>query len=466
MKFWHRIFLGTLVIFAFAFNVGAWYLTSYSYNFNRNTETENSIREQGIILAPISDRIADAETFFLIAPWDRNRLLAIIRPLADFYRQQGVLLALYNEGKAEFSEIPVANSRLLDLPDEERKNIMEAPINGDRHVLIASKVPGYPHLTFVYARDISQIDDFRENVGMVILALNAAIFAFLGISIYLLLKRLTRPISDLTAITAEIAGGAYGKRASIVRRDEIGALGDSFNRMADSVEEHMARLTRSAEERQQFIDDLTHEMRTPLTSIIGYAEYLRNAKSTEDERIVASGHLHSMAIRMQNLSEKLMDLAFLRGESVDMKPVDVEALFGVLRISMSPLLQPRKVRLETGADIGEVFGDEELLLSMLANLVENAARASKEGSAVRVRAFDNKGAVIEVSDTGYGMEREEIGKIMAAFYRVDKSRSREFGGAGLGLSIVSRIAALHGAKLEIDSEPGAGTTVRIVFTTT
>ena len=464
MKFWHRIFLGTLVIFVIAFNAGALYLTSYSYNFNRQTETESGIREQGVILASISDRIADAETFFLIAPGDRVRLLAIMRPLADFYRQQGVFLALYNDGREIYSEIPDVDSSILDLPDEQNKNLMEAPINGDRYLLIASYVTDYPHLTFIYARDISRIDDFRANAGMVIITLNAAVLVFLGLSIFLLLKRLTKPISELQSITTEIAGGAYEKRASTGRGDEIGALGDSFNRMADSVEENMARLTRAAEERQQFVDDLTHEMRTPLTSILGYAEYLQNAKSTEEERIIAAGHLRDTASRLQSLSEKLMDLVLLRGESMEMKPVDIPALFRALHDSTASLLHQSKVRLETETGIEAVCGDETLLLSMLVNLTENAARASEEGGIVKVTAYnDGITAVIEVRDSGCGMESGEIGKVSAAFYRVDKSRSRKFGGAGLGLSIVSRITALHGAKLEIDSEPGIGTTVRIVF---
>ena len=113
---------------------------------------------------------------------------------------------------------------------------------------------------------------------------------------------------------------------------------------------------------------------------------------------------------------------------------------------------------------GQIFGDETLLLSLLANLVENAARASKEGGAVKVKAYDKEdNPIIEVIDSGHGMEQEEIEKITAAFYRVDKSRSHDFGSVGLGLSIVSQIIALHNAKLEIDSVPNIGTTIRICF---
>jgi signal transduction histidine kinase len=110
-----------------------------------------------------------------------------------------------------------------------------------------------------------------------------------------------------------------------------------------------------------------------------------------------------------------------------------------------------------------IFGDETLLLAMLRNLVENAARASKEGASITVRAYEESCPVLEVSDNGCGMEQKDIERVMAPFYRVDKSRSRMFGGVGLGLSIVSQIASLHGARVDVVSELGAGTTVKIIF---
>ena len=462
MKFWQKIFFGTLVIFMIAFDAGALYLTSHSYNFNRQRETESAVREQTVILSSVSGRIANAETFYPDAPANQERLAAVMRPLAEFYRQQGVLLALFGEVEEMYSDIPIAIDKgILALPNTQSKNTMEATVGGSRHVLIASKLPDYPHLTLIYARNISQIDDFRADIGRVFIILNVSVLVFLGASIFLLLKRLTKPITELQAITAEIAGGAYEKRASADRGDELGALAGSFNRMADSVERQMAQLRKAADEKQQFVDDLTHELRTPLTSILGYAEYLQNAKSTEEERVVAASHLYLMATRLKNLSNKLMDLTFLRGERIEMRPVDVSELFDDLRVLALPLLIPRKVALETTPGARQVCGDETLLLSLLVNLVENASRASKEGGVVKVKAYGGDCPVIEVTDSGRGMEQEDVERITAPFYRVDKSRSREFGGVGLGLSIVSQIVALHGARMEIDSVAGIGTAIRI-----
>ena len=226
----------------------------------------------------------------------------------------------------------------------------------------------------------------------------------------------------------------------------------------------MAQLTQAAEDRQQFIDDLTHEMKTPMTAILGYAAFLQQAKCSEAERDMAVTNLYDGALRLKNLSDKLLELAYLRGEKIAMEEVDTAALFRDVESATRQVLAERDITLTAQADIPFVHGDAILLLSMLTNLVENAAKASDKGNCITVRAFREKGQVLEVQDRGCGMAQSEIEKITEPFYRVDKSRSRQFGGVGLGLSIVAQIARLHGAELAIDSAPGKGTRVRMYFT--
>ena len=477
MKLWLKIFIGTLIIFIFAFNAGVLYLTIYSYNFNRQTETDNSIREQEIIKSTVTGRLANAESFFPDAPTNSERLVAIIDPLANFYSPQGVLLTLYYDGLNVYGDIPnirhivfddVANvrqieSELLNLDNTQSKNIVEVTIDGKRHVLVASKLPDYPHLTLLYARDISQVDIFRTIIGRVFAIINIFVLSFLGISIYLLLKHITKPISKLTTVTVDMANGAYEKRVDVNSSDELGVLADSFNRMADSIEEQMSMLKKSAEDKQQFIDDLTHEIKTPMTSILGYSEYLHSAKSTEEERIVAAAHLYDMTLRLEALSEKLLDLAYSRDENIEWETVYVPGLFDELTMMMHPKLAPRNLELLVFPELTYITGDKMLILLMLQNLVENAAKASNDGAVITMRTHMEDHPVIEVRDTGCGMEKHDVERIMAPFYRVDKSRSRKHGGVGLGLSIVSQIAALHDARVEIESEPGFGTIVKIIL---
>lgn len=465
MKFWQKIFLGTLIIFIVAFDAGAYILTTHAYNFNRQRETENGIREQSVIVSSVTSRIANAETIYYDAPTNKDRLAAILQPLSDYYKPQGVLLGFFDGDTEVCSNIGDFDKRLLQLDSAQTKNTMDGLSDDKRYVFVASKIPDYPHLTFVYARDISQIDVFRKDVSRMFLILNIVVIAFMGAAIYLLLRYITRPIKELNKITTEIAGGAYDKRAKLNRTDEFGSLERNFNLMADSVEKNMEQLKSAAEERQQFIDDLTHEMKTPMTSILGYTEYLQNARSTSEDREIALTNLYDAALRLRSLSEKLSEIVYLRGEKLELQNVKLPELFDTLANMTRPILENRQLTLETHTTITEIKGDETLLLSLLTNLVENAARASKPLSTITVSAFQQGTPVIEVKDSGCGIEYSQIQKITAPFYRVDKSRSRKFGGVGLGLSIVSQIVTLHGAKLEIDSEPGVGTTVRIIFAT-
>jgi len=463
MKFWHKIFIGIFIIFTITFNAGVLYLTSYAYDFNRRREIENGVREQEVILSSITSRITNAETIFPDAPRNELRLAALISPLAEFYKPQGVLLALLYDGSVIYDDISNIDMGMLALDSAMQKSIMEDTIDGKRFIIVASQLPDYPHLTFIYARDISQIDVFRTNISRAFAVVNAIVLVFLCITVYLLLRRMMKPITDLKATAAEIADGAYDKRVSVSSRDEFGALAGSFNRMADSVEEHMKRLTKASEDKQQFIDDLTHEIKTPLTSILGYSEYLQNAKFTENERVIATGYLYETAIRLNSLSEKLLDLTYSRDENIEKKALDTGTLFTELTAIALPVLVPRNINLITLPDLPVIFGDETLLLAMLRNLVENAARASKEGDSITVRAYEESCPIIEVTDSGCGMEQKDVERIMAPFYRVDKSRSRKFGGVGLGLSIVSQIASLHGARIDVVSVPEVGTTVKIFF---
>lgn len=168
-------------------------------------------------------------------------------------------------------------------------------------------------------------------------------------------------------------------------------------------------------------------------------------------------------IRLQNLSTELLKLTLLREEKIEFSEISISDLFDDLQVTMQPIFQKRNMKLVTEVNAEYILGDETLLLSLLTNLVENAARASKENDSVTVRAYYNNAPIIEVEDNGIGIKQEEIEKITAPFYRVDKSRSRKFGGAGLGMSIVSQIVILHNAKLKIKSEENVGTVVRVIF---
>lgn len=465
MKLWQKIFIGVLIIFLIVFDVGAYFLTFFAYNYNRESEIQTGVNEQSIILSSLSVALLRAEEFNPDILSDNTHLQTIVKTLADYYSSQNVQLALLSNDKIIYSNIPQIDEEVLNLSDAHTKNIKDTVVDEKRILFVASKTAAYPELTFVYARDISSIDLFLNNISKFFVIINIAVLLLMSFLLWLLLKRMTRPISQLNQMTAEISDGSYNKRITVNSNDELGELAKSFNRMADSVEDTMRELKNAADEKQQFINDLAHEIKTPITSVIGYADYLKTANSSEESKLLALDHIHTAMIRLQNLSTELLKLTLLQNETADLSKVNIPALFSELKNTMAPAFEKRGIKLITETKIDFIIADETLLYSMLTNLIENAARASSDSSRVILRAYREKNSVIEVIDEGFGIKEDEIKKITAPFYRADKSRSRQFGGVGLGLSIVSRIVALHNAELKIISKENHGTKIKVIFTT-
>ena len=464
MRFWQKIFISTFILFFIIFDLGAYVLVSYSSNFMLSREIDGGVREQSVILSAIQTTILEVESVNMEASKDDVRLNAIVKPLADFYKDQGVTIALYRDNSLVYSNTPNISSDLLNSSDN-KKNILNQKIDNKRYLFVASLIPSYNNLTLVYVKDISPIDTFSTNISRLFIILTAIMCVVIGLSIFFLLKRLTKPINKLNETTKMIAMGAYNERVLINRKDELGELGEIFNLMADSVEVNIQKLEKASEDKQFFIDNLAHEIRTPITTILGYSEYLKNALNSEEERILATDHLHVAAKRIQNLSVRLLDFAYMNDEINELHSIDIQRLFEILSNLMDLPLKNQEMKLETEARINELIGDETLILSLLTNLVENAARASKANATINVKAYFDEYPIIEVIDEGYGIPADEIAKITEPFYRIDKSRSRAFGGVGLGLSLCKLIAKQHHAKLEIKSTLGVGTSVRIIFTT-
>ncbi|MFA7240159.1 MAG: phosphate regulon sensor histidine kinase PhoR [Sulfuricellaceae bacterium] len=219
--------------------------------------------------------------------------------------------------------------------------------------------------------------------------------------------------------------------------------------------------------RRDFVANVSHELRTPLTVVGGFLETLADAEKLEGEEIRHYLRLmHSQTTRMQRLVEDLLTLSRLESSSGNAQenPVDVPHLIETLyREALSLSNGKHRIRLDSRAQEG-LLGNEDELHSAFGNLVSNAIRYTPAGGEI-VLTWENAGdrAAFSVTDTGLGIDAEHVPRLTERFYRVDRGRSRETGGTGLGLAIVKHILTRHQAKLEIDSEPGAGSTFRVIF---
>lgn len=277
-------------------------------------------------------------------------------------------------------------------------------------------------------------------------------------------SRMLRPLKTLEKEAAAMANGEYRGRIalserSLKRKDEIATVSDSFNRMADAVEQHIDAVTAVAEERKMLIGALTHEMKTPMTAIIGYADLLERAKLSTAQSEEAITFIHREAMRLERLTQKMMQLVTLTdGEGIELKEVSAKQLFSMAEKTLGTIATRHGAALRY-IENGEHFtADPDLIVGVLINLVDNACTAGAKNITVSAN-----GPVLSVSDDGCGIPAKIIDKVTQPFYRADKARSRKGGHAGLGLALASRIAQLHQARLTIESTEGKGTVVSIVF---
>ena len=336
----------------------------------------------------------------------------------------------------------------------------EEEIGGRQILITGSNVNVRNERYAVYV--VEDITGVYESITRMVwrFALIGGVGILLGfVLIGLLVRRSMQPLAVLKTAAGRIAAGGYGERATVLSKDEVGALANDFNRMAEAVENHIGDLTETAERQRLFISGVTHEFKTPLTTVILNADTLQNAYMDEKERQTALSYIERQCKWLERMTQKLLKLITLK-QDIELKPSSVPQLFERVEESMAETLRQRDTRLISECKLNTLSMDADLMQSVLINLVDNASKASAPGQAVTMRAYDD---VIEVSDNGIGIPESERARITEPFYVVDKSRSKKLGGSGLGLALVKEIVNAHGAALEIESSVGVGTTIRVRF---
>jgi signal transduction histidine kinase len=271
-------------------------------------------------------------------------------------------------------------------------------------------------------------------------------------------RRLRRRAAALAAQARAVAAGDLAARAEVTD-DELGRAASAFNAMADALERADAR-------QRRFLADVAHELRTPVTAIDGFATALADGTaSTPPARDEAIAFIRDEASRLRDLIGDLRELTRLDLEpAIRPEEFDLAAAAADAAERFAPAAADAGVTLTATGDGGRVVADRGHVDTILANLVDNALRATPAGGRVDVTSsVDDGEAVLAVSDTGAGIEARHLPHIFERLYRVDDSRSREHGGSGLGLAIVARAAGLLGGGVSVDSTPGVGSAFTVRF---
>ena len=306
------------------------------------------------------------------------------------------------------------------------------------------------------------LKQFREDIGAVQIY---GIVVALGISIALLILALvlTKPIEELKYATEEIAAGEYSHRIIYKGKDELSELAQYMNDMAAHIEKDTAYITGIADSRRTFIANMTHELKTPLTSILGFADVLRmKSDISEEEKKEYAEIIFTEASRLRTLSSRLMELLTIEETQIYMSSVMVNELIEQEMKMYEPICRDAEIHLVLDLEPVMIKADETLLATLIVNLIDNARKASKPGQKILVSCkHKSEQVMIQVKDEGIGIPSEQLAYVTEAFYMVDKARTRKEGGAGIGLALCKAIATAHHGTLEMESEPEKGTTVSI-----
>ena len=284
------------------------------------------------------------------------------------------------------------------------------------------------------------------------------ILAVLGVMVLLCViaaKHLTagliRPIEQMTAHLGDVR--------SVARYPELEPFVDMIEKQHDEI-------LQSADMRVEFTANVSHELKTPLTSISGYAELIESGMATGDQVTRFAGEIHPSANRLLTLINDIIRLSQLDGPMHDttVEPVDLSQIAASTVRQLALNAHRMGVTLELDTRPAVISADRQMMEELLFNLCDNAIRYNVTGGSVRVEVRPLRDKVIVcVQDTGIGISEEHQKHVFERFYRVDKSRSKATGGTGLGLAIVKHIAAKHDATIDIDSELGRGTSITVTF---
>lgn len=314
----------------------------------------------------------------------------------------------------------------------------------------------------VFTFNFTDIKLFQTRIFYLSSILCFVISTIIGLLLYYLSKKMTRPLQELTSVVTSISKGNYGDTVDINTNDyEIKLLMNRFNKMSLDTKDAMDNLILEAEKNKKFVANFSHEMKTPMTTIIGYSDLLTNYTLTHGEQKQA---LQSIALESKRLDKLAKELLSLFGLSRSNRLIKMEPLsLKTLSLNLDGVCQILKTKYDVDYSIQfpevSVWGNEVLILSLFTNLIDNAFKASNKSDMVYIYGVIKCNKIeFQIKDKGCGIEEEHIKHLFDPFYRVDQARSRKEGGNGIGLSICQEIAKVHHTSIHVYSLPQFGTT--------
>lgn len=453
MKFSVKIMLSMLCLLSLLFGIGGSLMISLSFNDSLERERSSAYNSYQMVLSTL--QIVNG----IDRQVDYDDIGNILNQLSNQKTESWTALRLYNSEKSVY-EVGVFDFSDVSEKDLAKQNIVQQLVtNDDKRYLIVSGAlqVGGETMFLDMAYNITPLFETRSAQEKVYQSVFLFLIVICALLSYSISRILTRPLSELSKTSQAISNGNFSKRCDVKSNDEVGRLAVDFNTMVDELENNI-------KQQESFISSFAHEMKTPMTSVIGYADLIRSQMLSEKEVYESANFIVSEGRRLEGLSQKLLELFVLKEKAAVLSSASPSLLIEELVSHLAPVYEKQGIILKCTCEAGCCLLESDLFKSLLINLWDNARKAMENGGTISVKSvMTDDGCRITVSDNGTGIPDESLSHLTEAFYRVDKSRSRAQGGAGIGLALCKEIATLHNGSIGFESELGVGTTVTVEF---
>ena len=441
MKLWIKVSLVAVIMVAAAVSICNLFLLVGAGRSNLNYAINSTVSAQKTNAAYWMNAMAEEIKAETGAATARSLARYFVAQLAD----ENIVL---NAGTDSiYNATCIEPADYLPLAEGKRQYII-ADVAGKSMLMVGSQIAIQGTIYSLYMmQDVTSIYADITEMAYRFSWISFAIMFIAGLVELLLVRKLLKPIKTLKENTSLIAAGVYDRRIRIAEQDEIGELAEDFNSMADAVERRVEELKEEAARRTLFMSALTHELKTPMTSIKGNAQTLLVTRMEEEEREQALMQIDADCTRVEKLSQKLMHLIVLKqsGE-IALKEQKTSKLFAMVEAACQTQLKNRGLSLTIRNQMDTLSMDLDLLCALLLNLIDNAGIDIRIGQTIEILAASN---VISVTDWGGGIPESALPQLTQPFYRVDKARSRKQGGIGLALRWQKRSRGCTGLALRL-----------------
>ena len=358
------------------------------------------------------------------------------------------------------------NREEIDMASIDECKFIIRNIGEESLVFVSSKIKVVDGTyTIVMTKDITYLKEERKENYVFFLWIDSIVTTILAIIMYVISKNITNPIEELTKVSNSIKSGEYSKRVKYHSTDEIGVLSANFNSMMQVIEEKIDELNDINDQKQRFIDSLTHEMKTPVTSIIGYSDLLMRGNISEEIKFKALNYINDQGRRLENLTNALIKLIMVKNEKADLESIPINELMSNAIRALEYKLNSKNIDIKSNMKNCKIIGNKSLIDILLNNILDNAIKASSKNKKIYIIGNINKDSKYEliIKDEGIGVGNEDLQRIKEPFYMADKSRNTSSKNLGLGLSICNEICMRINIEFHINSELNKGTTVKLIF---